>query len=95
MKKVVIFLRGKVKNHMKKSIYALYKDEKYLGDFTSSELEKMIGIKPATLYSCVSADYPFQRIYTFKRKSGSKEITSDELRREWDRVRKLLNPEAV
>jgi len=78
---------------MKESLYSTYKDGKYIGDFTSSELNKMIGIKPSTLYSYISNGYPY-RNYSFQKKSEGT-MTIEQFRSEWDRVRKLLNPNAV
>lgn len=82
---------------MKESIYSTYKGKKYLGDFTPSELYKMVGIKPVTLYSYVNKELVFRGTYTFKKgkKDNLKDMTTEEILEEWDKVRKWLNPEAV
>lgn len=80
---------------MKESIYKAYKDRKYIGDFTSVELHKMIGINQRTLYAYAVNNFPYKKIYKFEKKITLSDMTNEELCAEWDRVRKMLNPEAV
>lgn len=77
------------------NLYSTYKGNEYLGDFTAQQLKEMIGINPVTLYSYESNGYAFRGNYIFVKKSKGKEMTTDQLYVEWDKVRKWLNPNAV
>lgn len=86
----------------KEAIYAAYKDGRYIGDYKTQQLHEKLGINPRTLYTCVSKCLPYKKHYTFKRKwSGNsnatpaRKLTYEDLRMEWDRIRKVLNPNAI
>lgn len=86
---------------MKEALYSTYKDGKYIGDYKAAKLHEKIGISPKVLYKYVSKGMPYKKHYTFKRRYTNltntpvKNLTKEELLLEWDRWRKIVNPEAV
>ena len=78
-------------NQMK---YATFKDGTYIGDFTARELQEKLKIAPKVLYERADTDVAYRKHYTFTRVYNTEEKGKDELKKEWDRVRLLLNPAA-
>lgn len=82
---------------MKGVLYNVYKDGLCIGDYTAAELHKKLGINLKTLYGYVGTGIVYRKHYTFQRSYSrpAEKLTKEELLAEWDRWRKIVNPEAV
>lgn len=79
----------------KKKRYKLFKNGKYVGTFYASEICEMTGITAKVFYNYVTNKWLYKGCYTFEKVQEINYTQEElELMKQWDKYRKILNPNA-
>lgn len=80
----------------KRKKYKVFKNGKCLGEFYASDIYKMLGIRSRNLCNYVATEALYKGCYMFKKGDTPSSYTPEELEfmEQWDKYRKLLNPNA-